>query len=62
MKLSLMDIMIIQDTLLGSNSMVDGGMLFKYTNKARMDVWENIARELKNTGIQLTMDNEVKDK
>lgn len=57
MKISLNDLNLIVDTLLGTRNLKDGGMLFKFTESSR----ERVALKLMKQMSKVDIDMEVTD-
>jgi len=53
MKISLSDLNIIVDTLLGSSSVADGGTLWNYTAEGRREVAEKLLKEMSNIDLDI---------
>ncbi len=55
MKLSLYDLNVIVDTLLGSKSIADGGTIWKYSADGRGQVAEKILKEMASTELEIQL-------
>jgi len=57
MKISLYDLNIIVDTLLGSQSISDGGTLWKYTASAREKVAKRLLQEMSDLKLKIKVND-----
>ncbi len=55
MEITLSELNIIVDTLLGSMSISDGGTLWKYTKEGRKEVAEKLIREMANVKLDINV-------
>jgi len=58
MKISLSDLNVIVDTLLGSTSIADGGRLFKYTADTRRGVSKKLIEKMSEVNLDIEVKNE----
>jgi hypothetical protein len=56
MNISLQDLNIVVDTLLGSASIADGGTLFKYSQEAREGLAKKLLEEMSHTNLHIIVD------
>jgi hypothetical protein len=57
MKISLADLHIILDTLLGSKGILDGGKLWKFSEETRDQTAKKLLREMQNKSIYIDVEN-----
>jgi hypothetical protein len=53
MEITLYELNVIVDTLIGSTSIIDGGTLFKYKLKLRQEVAEKLLKEMSNVNLDI---------
>ena len=58
MKISLGDLNVMLDTLLGSTSIVDGGKLFKYTADTRKGVSKKLIEKMSEVDLDIEIKSE----
>jgi len=61
MKLTLHDLNVIVDTLIGSQSIADGGTLFKYTAEGRLEVGLKVIDVMGKINIDLEIEKKEKN-
>ncbi len=63
MKITLCELNVIVDTLIGSTSLHDGGTFFKYKMKMRQEVAEKLLQEMSNITLSIKVkEDKIREK